>query len=1069
MKRILLAASLLSALACSSSFAQTSGSLLFPQSNDATLLNWGSDTVNAFLAMHQIPASEWTVIQQYGRQDVRDSLRSFAWLQMQRMIAQSDPLTGDEQYVLQRFADDAKTLQVAAWQAAVNEKNRYLADKCRWRPDATLAAQAGYDYDGADYCPSIGWSPEQFTGPPTISPPKEMFIAYGQKTGWVDPIASRPGGVISASRITAGGKTLLAVGIASAIALAAALSLALLANGARIFKLIMPFAKAVEEGEKIADMSAGSFGIGVGIALALALILIVITIYAYTENARVEAEYPLLDQQLQSVMAAPALTRSDMARLLSTQGGVQLLYATFLAEFVPTSDVNSRLALPGPNPSSDAQFVVNSSLSPSISFKGWSGETYTMKPWHGWLETTSDKPAPGVDNPSINTRFRYQWNGVPYEGVRSGGSFTATKLLTADNDVDCPPSPNTGLSTVSDYRKCRSFTTNALPMDLTTGTRTVSLFASPQLDNPRTFFIQPWAEVFAVGQPRSLKITATGIPTPDVSGPSSLPAGFRWYVTNPGSATLEWDGTGSPGTTSLTFKATGGGSTDTAALQAEVVQAVKFTQPGTTSVTLNLTAGTRYSIPITAVGSPDPGLRFDPVSALRNAPDGCGLSIPGPNWTSGGSFTMQGIAKPPSDSTKTSCTVVVDASNVPSALYQPGLITNDQLTITINVAQTGLPAGPDHDHRHRSDSADQPNHGPDHWRLRSRPDQPHAGTERSAGAQLGIAERQRRWHRHAHHDTSRPGAPDSVLVPLWYRVANTAGNLATSTSDGVLVTVNKKPVFFDVPHAGYIYVASTAGFINQDTQFNLINYNGTLTAADPLPLALSYYPQTSIMNVQGIARKPGLLSTTLIAANSAGTTTEPMQIVSLQPANITSAAKVNFYIGQTTTFRLTASGFPQSPLASIPAGMADPLRFWGTPSDSGIQLQTSDPASNSPLLRLCAAHRGSATRLWRLPVHRVRADGQQYGHLSGGPAEFPIGGHAARRRQRRWIGELLRRHLHHLALPAAGRHGELRLQRRLQPRRRDRREGSHFDVGLSPERNPLPLSSAAADSQRKTE
>lgn len=198
--------------------------------------------------------------------------------------------------------------------------------------------------------------------------------------------------------------------------------------------------------------------------------------------------------------------------------------------------------------------------------------------------------------------------------------------------------------------------------------------------------------------------------------------------------------------------------------------------------------------------------------------------------------------------------------------------------------------------------------------------------------------------------TPPPDAPDTVLVPLWYRVANTAGNQATSATDGVTVTVNKTPVFVDIPPGGYTYVFSTATGSNQSQTLYLDNLNGSLGTADQMPAAItsSYFPLNNIFELQGIARDPGYYQSSLVAANSYGSSTAPINIVSLQPAQITSAPRVNFYIGQTTTFKLMATGFPQSQLVGIQAGVADPLRFSGTPSDPGIQLQTADPSTGAP-------------------------------------------------------------------------------------------------------------------------
>ena len=934
MKKTFVAAALVSAFFSISALAQSTnpGSLLFPGSTDSTLLNWGTDTVNEFLGAHQIPSSEWTAIQQYGRQDVYDNLRSYAWISIQNLItSQPGTLTPTQQYVLDKFIADANTLNIAPLQNAVNAKNAYLANKCTWQPDPTIATAAGYSYNGSDYCPAVGWDPSQFTGPPAISPPVQYFTAYGQKTAWIDPISSRPGGTVSMSHITQGGILLLGLGISVAVLLGLGLGIAL--SFKVVYVALLPFAE-----------SAYAFGyIGTGIVVALALILIVVVIFVYTENARVESEYSQLDSALMSAQSSP-ISQSAAASLLATQAGHQLLYSVFLNEFVPSVSVVSSAPLPTPNPPIDPEFVIGQVANPSIQFKGWVGETYTLSLWHGWFISTVNKTVPGVDSPSINTRIHYLWNGAKYEAARSGATFIAAKVKTAATDVDCPPIPATGVSAPTDFTKCKSFTTTSLPMDLTTGTQSVSLYQAPAIIPATDNFSPTWTDGFAIGQPRQVALTATGIPAPAIRvGPSGLPAGFALYSIEPGSAILSWDGTGTAGPYSIPFQATNGPGSTTATMNATVYNAVKFVQPGLTSnVSLNLYAGTPYSIQVVAVGSPAPQLTAYTL-------DACGLSVPAS--TTNPTFTMSGTIRPPSFlADAVACVIDVEASNANRFINDNACGCGyDHVRITITVSQ------PPSEPVLVTKTATAPV-----WQTTQTTIATSGGTgtvqislTQGSGGQLAppwVSLNDNGNGTATLTMTPPPDAPDTVLVPLWYRVANTPGNQATSSTDGVTVTVNKKPVFSSVPDTGYIFVASNAAFTNQSQPFYLTNLSGSLGPADPLPpaLSLTYFPYTGTLQLQGPSRQPGYYQSSLVATNSYGSSTAPIKIVSLQPANITSAARVNFYIGQTTTFKLKATGFPQSHLTGIPDGMADPLRFSGTPSDPGIKLQTSDPSTGTP-------------------------------------------------------------------------------------------------------------------------
>jgi hypothetical protein len=932
MKKILVAAALLSSFLSSPAPAQvtSAGQLLFPGSNDSMLVGWGTDTVNAFLGMHQIPTSQWTVIQQYGRQDIYDDLRAFAWLRIQAMI-NSSSLTTQEQYVLNRFAADATTLSVSALQDAVNEKNNYLANKCTWQPDPTIATQAGYSYNGADYCPSVPYNVEQFDGPPPVSPPKEYFLAYGQKAGWLNPITTRPGGTLSTSHITLGGQLLLGIGISASILVGAAWFLAFqfVAGFAR---LILPFFK----GTPVVAMIGGA------IAIAIALVMIVIAIYAYTENARVEAEYPQLDQALSAAISANQYNQASLAAALKSPSGAQLVYATFLDEFVPSVSLYSTAALPTPNPPIDTVFVVGNSSAPSISFKGWQGETYTVQMWGGWFESTTNRTVTGVDSPSIGVRLRYLWNGVQYEAARSGSVFIASKVAPASTDVACPPLPDTGVSAATDFTTCTSFTTTSLPMDLLSGTQNVSLYQAPAIVPVTDPFSPSWTDGFSLGQSRQISVTATGIPTPTITA-SNLPAGFNFGSTGAGSGTLSWSGTGSAGHYSIQFQASNGEGSTAATMSASVYTPVKIIQPGSdANVNLTLTAGTPYTIKVIAVGSPEPGIEVNQNFAT------CGLNFP---QTSGSTLTMSGtIAFPIFNGVNLgSCTFNVKATNSNYFLNDNACNCGyDEATITINVVQP--PSQP----ILVTTTANVPVAKTTQTTVYTSGG---TGTVQISLTQGSNGQLAPAWVSLADNGngtatltmTPPANAPASVLVPLWYRVANTTGNQATDTTDGVTVTVNKTPSFDNQPTSGYVFVLPTSSAINQNISFQTTNLSGTLGTADTLParLFLTNNSSNNTLNIQGVSGDPGLFQTSLVASNSSGSSSAPLQIVTLQPATITSVSRVNFYMGQSNSFTLTATGFPQNSIGTIPTGTADPLRFSASAIPPGLQLQTSDPTTGA--------------------------------------------------------------------------------------------------------------------------
>lgn len=904
-------------------FAQSlhPGAVIFPDETDTRILDWGDATVQDYLRIHKVPVSDQWMIRTYGRQDIYDNIKSFAWLKLMAVIHQAAknqaPLSVQEQAVLAKFREHATFFRTDVLRRAVAEKNRFRGNLCAWKPDQEISQHLGYKYDGAYFCPKpVYVPPNQFGEHQPAFPPKEYFLAFAQKESWLKPIVARPGGLRAVTHIAHGGTLILAVGLPAAAMLGLALTIAIHVLGV-IRHAIFP-----QEGYHL--MGA----VGVGISLAFMVTLIVLVIYLFTENERVLRDQDTLDTDLQTALAQPALTDVQLSNLLNmTKQGYQLLYITFLDMTVPKVASYSTAELPGPN-ALDPKFIVQvpgqttTTAVDEIEFTGWSREIYRARMSGGWF-FQKGLGAGNLDANSIGIRLQYRRNGVEYELSRHGRHFAIRKERPAQTDVDCPPDPATGLSSAPDLTKCRNYISTTAEIDLVNvGRRLISI------SQPIVFTSSLEGRV-SWGVPSTIPIAAASSPNPTISTTGGLPAGFTFSEGIPGQGRgyLIWDGrSNSPalGDYNVSLRAEAAGGVALANLKINVVNNVRFTSPTTdSSKTYTYPAGQLIDMVVAATGVPASTPQL--VSALPNT---CGLTV----TPSSNTLLLKGTLTFPGTGSGSACgltfsvgsgsnsdtmTLNFDVGEPPS---QPTLATTHFTTkvgaYSEFIVMTTGASGP-------VDISINPG-----WAIPSFME----FYDRRDGTAL-----------------LRVHVADFLLqdffVPLWYRVRGTKGNLATAFRDGVWIHIDKQP---------YLFPQSTMMLFTTliSSTYNGVAFNATsVTLSQPLPAGIELKQYAGGFSFIGTATGPADVQLEMTATNPYGTTTVPIRIICATPPKITSHNVVNFYENKPGAFTITTSGYPIRPLMGLELPGADmgvyniDLAATNGVLPSGLQFVTKDPVT----------------------------------------------------------------------------------------------------------------------------
>ncbi|MBL8227642.1 MAG: hypothetical protein JNL98_04170 [Bryobacterales bacterium] len=888
------------------------GHLIFPNETDPEILRWGQERVDDFLLLHQMPISENANVQTMARQDLYDALKGFAWAQLQASLLDTAEPTPEEQRLIGKLAPLVKNLSLQHLQIAVNEKNRFLSNRCTWKPDPDLARSASYTYDGAFYCPKSPYALEgSFGAAQPFSPPKAYFEAFGQKKALIEAVSSRPGGLRSMGHITFGGTLILSIGAVVAVSLGAIA--ASVGTVKRIVFMIFPHVQAAKKLSNVARMPGPWLWVTLGIEIALVLFLIAVTIFFFTENQRVENEYGQLDTQLASATGTPSPTRAQLAQMLQEPRSAQRVYAAFLQMVVPTSAYVTPWSLPAAS-GADPVFAVRipgaatATSTPSITFPGWDGERTRIRLWGGWILQEALVRVPNVDPDSINTRFRYLRNGVKYEADRMGSFFAVRKARPDDNDIDCLPDPSTGVTTLADYSNCATFVTRNLDMDLEgSGRRLVSMVQPLAFTSGLSYKV-------VLGAAASLPVTTTGLPEASISVDGTLPAGFSL---TPGSlaglATLNWSGTGATGNYAINVRASNGVEQKTATINVEVGQTLKWISPQPTDYTYEI--GTYVDFTVAATAVPRPTIRLLPFGGS------CGLSTVSDFNGNTATVRVFGHILPP-ETFFNDCKLVFNAETQ----GQAGLL-RDPLTITIRpIEPTGqpfldtsrieTPMGVFRTHLIRAVGSTKPVTISVKTDSSGNPLIPSWITLQDLGGGNAVLRMQ-----------PPADAPNSVTLPLWYRVTGSSGNTDTPP---ITVNVVRKPMIEWTNGSSFLRFDTTA---STEAGFGGRAFEGTGTVnvsiAGQLPDGLRF--ETSAFGnfaIRGIPQNAFDMTTTINATNAFGTSSIPVRIAGTRPARINSPSRVNFYIGRNNSFEITATGYPVAPLAEASKWVPAPMNIW---------------------------------------------------------------------------------------------------------------------------------------------
>jgi hypothetical protein len=566
----------------------------------AALQQFESDTVQQFLAAHGLPASDASLLYQYGRSDLRTLLRSYMFARLVSLAVSvpAGAATVNEQAVYNWFQYQIWQFEITLYQVAVQDKNAWESNPCTWTPDPDVAQQYGLVYDGSAACNNNNSLAGLFQVSKPV-PSSSYFLAAALKKVYGGLIANTPlaPAVMAQTSINTG--EAFGVSAAAGATVAAIAGTAIGLNAAAIFPSSIGFATS---GITLADLAGGV------IAGPLAIVVLMVTagVLAAFEVANEQqtlAELANLDKELASIQAkAPFLfqfTGVPGAKLfpgLIDPEGMFKMTAVFTALTLP--DVVSTSPLPSHDPATDALLYLTPSniFSPNLTYIDPNGVTWQAQTYKGWFVQHCTANCTGLTDSFISTLQIKDSSGTAWFASRANQFFTPSKIKPQSDDVACPanqPAP-------ANPEKCSSYFTETVSyVDGQGNPGTFSIVGRPSITSGSDAF-------FTEGVPSSFAVTAAGSPPPTVTTLSSLRSGFSLTNPSPGVAQLNYDGSNVP-VGSFTMQMYAADST-TSVQQTLTVHVNPAPPQFVSPTTANFIKGVPGSFTIQATGNPSPGI-----------------------------------------------------------------------------------------------------------------------------------------------------------------------------------------------------------------------------------------------------------------------------------------------------------------------------------------------------------------------------------------------------------------------------------------------------------------------------
>ena len=483
-----------------------------------------SDAVKAFLASHNLPETDASVIYDYGRADLRTKIRALISSTLLGIV-NKDPSkrTLHEQQLYSWLQSWVNPEEVALYTTAVAHYQSFVNDPCHFTLDAELAKTYGLTYDGTPFC---GNSLATFFGLPVpVVPSVSYFKAYGLKHSYLKQAATDPkyanllADLNVGLAVVAGTVALGAIAVGTGLGLAGSYAAALAA-----------WTTGTATGSGLAGSSSAFILSGgaveaTGVAgLVAGPVVIILIAIAIGVAAGVQV-FNYQDSLNQLNILKTTLTRvtneaTDLKGLVADTTGLYKLQNIVLARTLP--DVPSTTPLPVHRDGIDPLFFEEVYLQRPFSYRDWDENIWTAQTWGGWIVQTCHEGATGnkkcSQTDSITTDLRYREPTPIHVGEtilenwtasRFGNNFvhTRAKPWRGYNQQPCEADQSTGKSTQLDLSKCSSYVDPLLSYEAGDGNY---LFSDLQMYS--AVFSRPTQLWFSAGAPSKQTITLNSTP-----------------------------------------------------------------------------------------------------------------------------------------------------------------------------------------------------------------------------------------------------------------------------------------------------------------------------------------------------------------------------------------------------------------------------------------------------------------------------------------------------------------------------------------------------------------------------
>ncbi len=430
------------------------------------LVQLETDSIDAYLGAHNLPASDSTVIYGYGRADLRDSIRAYMMATLLGIISKpASSRSAHEETLYSWLQLLVQQNEIALYTAAYNNYLLWQSDPCKFALESTLATAYNISYNGAPFCGN-GLN-QVFTGPPVPAP--SYFLAYGLEQGYEQwgkqcPITNSCGQLPILPDMTAKLDTIVGLTVDAEGVLAGALGSLLYTNLAAAQAAFLAGFQQVpavsNAGNAIGESSYFTDGAVVDEIGLATTVLVPVTIVLVAAAIGVDVGFQtfnnqnMLDQlnDLQNQLTAAQNTLPDLNAFASDSTGLGLLKLenTLITQTLRTNldgtmtDQPATATLPVHQTGTDLNFQHQSGqTSPTLSYVGWNGENWTAQTWGGWFVQTCAK-GPQLDTQmtgtcgqtdSISADLDFiDWSF--WESYEAGGNEQARFTASRFHDVD---------------------------------------------------------------------------------------------------------------------------------------------------------------------------------------------------------------------------------------------------------------------------------------------------------------------------------------------------------------------------------------------------------------------------------------------------------------------------------------------------------------------------------------------------------------------------------------------------------------------------------------------------------